>query len=820
MAKSLTDTIGGQQTQIDTQEAQARAGAAGTMTPLGNATLGLNPDQAKMAGTPAQKYTTLTQALQTDIQEDMDIRTAERRQDYERKQEGFEAKTLDPAFGGIANLSDTVQAKTDAAIQSALASTTASPNEQNIEKALDERTTLNPAAGTFKNSWELGKLVRQQQTAIRNKQWGLVNELAGKIAPLRAEQEELERQNREIGRTQMNDAYTKLSNGDSLSPEELRNLSWIIGKDVGAGELATQQEIQEFLMVNPEEIEIANNLTAADLDDPELMGQIATTLGKDPTEIAGMSVRELQDAIDGVQAAEFDTGAELQRMATDPAAGPAERAMAAQAMEDFGAVMGEQAELEFEELTKMAEEMTTIEFGGKEYDMDELLNSEEMSAVIKDYFSNPEIADQLRKEEPEFAALLDKHSTVLEQMTKGIEATYEKVDTLVEEQKQALMSEDGQEIPTDVITSILGREVDPNKIGENFVDELQESALYQAYKDPAAFAKENGLTQQEAATLKSVLPDISEMDPQFMRDIAKMTATEIAALVRPDESGAAPIENAQRYQAEQDMLLKRDAKNDPESFYDVLAGPGQGNASGRLQDLVATAMAATSLGTQLDPSTKQLVDLLDADKDGQLDDAAAIQQRLKDKTGGKSFSELLSVGASSLVMDTAAVSSKLLEGQNPMFIDALKDGEIGTADLNRMHSASLEDMQYMRDNLGQFVSEDASKRLDQIITGKTNQQIREATNLDVPAMEREFAEFTRQAEEGMVPSNRDAYYKQMEHLAQIAESPAFASYPKSVKDIVNKHKYLLNVYQNSPSRAFLKSQGRFNDIDFLGGSSG
>ncbi len=561
------------------------------------------------------------------------------------------------------------------------------------------------------------------------------------------------------------------------------------------------------------------------------MGQIATTLGIEASDVAGMSVRELQDAIDGVQSTAFDTGRELQNLSTDPALGPAERAMYGQMLEDFGSVSGEKAEVEFADLMKSVEDMDTIEFAGQEYGMDEILDSEEMSAIVKDFFANPEMAKELREKEPEFAAILDKHSTVLEQMTKGIETTYEKVDTLIEEQKEALMDSAGMAIPTEVITSILGREVDPTNVSANFVQDLQESELYQAYKDPAKFAKDNGLTQQEATTLKNVLPDIAELDPNFMGQIAQMTATEIAALVRVDESGAAPIENAQRFQAEQSVLLKKDAAGDPEGFFNALAGPGEGVASGRLQDLVSTALASSKIGVALDPETQRLVDLIDKDKDGKLDDAAAIQQRLKEGTGGMSFQDLLKTGSKSLVMDTASAVSRIHEGntKNPLILDALKDGIVDRADINRIAGQlSLSEMEDLADNLGHTLNDKASGRLQDYIHGARVKEVKEHTNLDINELEREmkiaddfFAEQATKTEgRSYVPPNSEKWQYLNEHLARIIESPVYAKFPKSVQRVVEKHRERLDLYMKSPSRAFIKSSGKYKDVAMLPGEGG
>ncbi|NIM44029.1 MAG: hypothetical protein GTO54_00060 [Nitrososphaeria archaeon] len=726
MAKSFTDTIqaaSGQTSQVDEQEQQALANAsAGIMTPVGGAGEGLNQDQTKMLGTPAQKDSSLTAALRYGIQEDMDLQAVQRREDWVRKAErqpGQQDRDVTD-WAGIADISNTVQRKTDEAIRAKLEEAASTMNTDAVNTALSDNWEtssqyMDPDSqySQYKEDYDAAQEEYQALVERANNgeyiHWKTWSKASGKIGRIGLNMNKEWKKDDKYRRGLFDSVWSDLQAGKQPEAVQMTAVKAMLGVE-------TDQEVMEHLSINLDEIELAKQVTAGDLDDPELMGEIATTLGKTPEEIAGMSIRELQDSIDGVKAEEFDTGAELQRAINDPALGGADRALFQQAAEDYGAISGEQAEMEFDELMKSVEGAETIEFGGEPFTIEEIFDDEKFTSVIAEYMqADDETRAEMAEREgfEEFAQFMDNHSEVLTQMTANITAAVEEGEEMAAEGQGAMMSADGTtEIPDHVFEDFLGYVPDPADIGDQaWMQKMESSSVYRMYRDPDQFAKDVGVDRAAVDKFMGLMPALREVDPNFMKQMANMSEAELLKYIKPDENGASVMDKTISTQEDINQLssMAVETPEEQEAFFSNLGG-----GSENLQSLISSYRAAERMGHATDPETARFLQMVDRDGDGQLDDAKDVRERI-DGMGDTPFSQRLrDHGGRGLKLDIEGATKKLAGLDQPL-LSALSDGVITKDEIPALAERGAEGLNTILQQYGKDLDKEAKAEIHSVI---------------------------------------------------------------------------------------------------------
>ncbi len=499
----------------------------------------------------------------------------------------------------------------------------------------------------------------------------------------------------------------------------------------------------EKLAVNLDEIEMGKALTGAEIFhqgvdeegnpivDP-LMAEIAGTLGLTDAEVAEMSVREIQDAISGVQAEKFDTGAELRTLATDPSLSEVERAQFAQALKDYGAISGEQAEMEFQDLIDSMDGAETIQFGDETYSIEQIFEDAEFTSVIKEYLDADEATrEKMREEEgfAEFADFIEKHEEVLTQMTANIQVAIDEGEELTAEGTAAKMSKDGTtEIPDFVFEDFLGYVPDPSDLhNREWMEEIQNSSMYRMYYDPEQFAKDvGGIETADVTKFIGLMGTLRDIDPNFMARMDDMSEAELRKYIAPQADGSSLMEKTLSTQEDIDHLSTMADTNTPDgaaAFYAELGGDAT-----TLQSMLDTYAGAESIGVQPDAATASFLKLLDFNEDGILDDAATIQQRI-DGMGDTPFSQRLrDHEGRGITMDAAQnltdFNKSFPEGSlNQLLVSSLTDGKIDATEMQSFSNLTLEELMQVQDLHGDKIDNEAASTLNEIMINKKYQEI-------------------------------------------------------------------------------------------------
>lgn len=738
MAKSFSDTIqdaSGSTAQVDDQENQAQAAAAGVMTPVGAAGGGLNSDQAKMFGTPAQKSSTLTDAVRYGIQEDMDLATAERRSSSQREVErrpGDQDDVTD--WAALADISTNVQQQTEALIAQQIEEASRTINQEAVTTALGNYEV---ARNFVPADSEYAARDEEYQTAQENYNNALerfkkgevgyryMSQMAGKLNYASQQRSQAYQADGAYRKGLFDSVWESLVNGQEPDAVKMDAVVQMLGLEPPND---TPTKIREALGVDIDEIEFSKEVTAADLGDDALLQQIADTTGKSLAEVQSMSVYELQNAVEGVQAEEFNTSEELVRAINDPALGANEKALYAQALEDYGMVSGEKAEQEFESLMEAVDESDTIEFMGKDLSVEDIFNDSKHTTTIAKFLKDepPGFQEELRNTEgaEEFVALLDKHSEVLTQMVANIDTSMQAGAELAEAGNDARMFNDGTEqIPDNIFETWLGEVPDWDDIqDQSWIQEMENSSLYQAYRNPDKFKTSAGLSDQEYADFLSQIGPLHKIDPTMLKYLAGLPPEELGPYLLEGEGGLSQLDRAISARLEADDLgdLPLDTDDQKAAFFRSLGGD-----AATLQSMLDSFNGAKRMGIHPDENTADFLALLDQNKDGILDDPSKIQQQIAAR-GDTSFRQVLEGGKDAFGIDMTTAMDPLKDIDQSL-LDTLKDGKITHTEIGTL-GTTMEELIAAKEKYGDMLTPHAANTLEQRLNYLSSKQVAEQVN--------------------------------------------------------------------------------------------
>ena len=420
---------------------QAPGGTA-PVTPVGVSQLGMGPDSAKMAGTPAQK----TSALREPTEPEDTLATAQRQQ------------------GARQQVTDTEQGKLEK-----------SQNLQNLGSLGDK----------------VQNLIQGQFSALTPPE---PSALSGEV-PEGIQAALTSGDPAQIQQAITDFANEKIRAGEEFNTAELINMfpnpAEAIGAIVASG-MADQLVVDDTLL---------QSLGYESIDDLALQ----TGLELPP----GSTLQDLQNIVEQEVEQEFQETNRLRGVMGDPAASPAERAAARQALVDSGAIGLSAAEQQAHEIEQQVAQADEIQFGGETHKLEDLLKDEYVSGLTKRFFEDPAFADKIREENPEFAGFLDQNKENLASMTKDLEAGTEEVTQAHEEQQKLKEIEGVGELSNDLIEDLF--DVDLSMYGQD-TSAITNSPLYQALTDAKA-------SPEDRANLLSQVQDISRLSPEFAKTL-------------------------------------------------------------------------------------------------------------------------------------------------------------------------------------------------------------------------------------------------------------------------------------------------------------
>jgi len=361
-----------QQLGLAQQSVQQLAGEAGRpsapTTAVETGVLGGTPQQQAMAGTPAQKKAVVAAPTGETQLEQAQTLTAEPVTTAEEEAKKTQAKQLATSLG-------TFGAKVSEWVNSAKQKITGTKAEIKVD-ATDKLLGGLPAAKKTDAMDLIKKIAIASNTPGGTVQFGNKT-----LSVMEAEQQ----LNVILGR----DASTV------LSPEEKREMYADVATSMSAAVEAGQ--------------------TAALGADRKITLQDLTTLGTTPSEVAGLlgipeadignyTITQLQQKIQEVSSQQFNVAQQAQAGLSSGALSSADRAALRQYLRNVEQAGIAGAEAAVAGLAQDIDRGRTVTFGGKQYTVEELLESTALNDLVKQFLADPKspIAVELTKTEPDF----------------------------------------------------------------------------------------------------------------------------------------------------------------------------------------------------------------------------------------------------------------------------------------------------------------------------------------------------------------------------------------------------------------------------------
>lgn len=468
------------------QQLTGQAGlASAPTTPGGVGAIGGTPDQMKMAGTPQQKQASLADATNVNAQGPAanNLSTALRQQQVNSTattaQQAEIQKSTD--MNNMGQLGDRVNDLVNQQFQglsnqgnaAAAADTAANGTGGSAGVAVSTATTINDAQGNPLT----GPALTSAQAAL---------------SALRADptnQNLMLNVNQALG-------YNVAT---QLSPAQINNMyqssTAAIAAAGGAG---------------------VNTLKASDLVGLPNFGyslaQLSSLLEVPQDQVAQMSVGDIKNKINAIGSAEMSSASKNDQLANSNNIGQAEQGLATKAGQQLSATGIRGSEANYSSMEQQITNADQINFGGKTYQVDDLLSSPTLSSIITNVISSGPDSDmwkQMAASEPSLMNFVMKNQQVL---TDAANTLQQGAQTFTDTQtaNQALSSMGGVKVPDTIMSQLVPNwgQLSASKIDPNSIPALQ-------------YAQQNpGKATGFATALSSY--------PQLTSTIALMTPAQLA----------------------------------------------------------------------------------------------------------------------------------------------------------------------------------------------------------------------------------------------------------------------------------------------------
>lgn len=461
-----------EETTESVQRKAAKLGIAPPITAVGTGALGTTEQQRAMAGTPAQKKSALELAQQQTLQE------AQRRRQF-RTEQTEEEKAKQEKSQALANLGE-----------------------------LGDRVQKLIAGELNKASTVTGPIARQ------------VNEEAVSQAQLQ----------NEVAPEQFQAALQTLGQAATADQQQVMEAMVTINKALGKQPSApvTMDELKQFYgdmdeatasaiaAAVPDQILVTDELTQS-LGVGSVQ-DLANLLQTTPEQLQSLSVSQLDELVNQVQAQEFNRVEELRSRLKDPTVSAAEKQAIADELRALGASGVRASEDEVKALVEDLGQAPIVKIGDKEMPVDQALADESISAIVIDYLNNPdsEAADALS---PEFKDWIDKHKNALLDASQEMQ---EEVGTFSDIQAKNLALQEAGGVKLD---DNLMKELFPSW-GEFATAEL-DTSKYPVFDE---IFKNPNIDEGTKASIASNLNELAKIDTGLAKGLASLSKEQLDKL--------------------------------------------------------------------------------------------------------------------------------------------------------------------------------------------------------------------------------------------------------------------------------------------------
>jgi hypothetical protein len=379
--KQLVRGPGGILSETSQPDTQQLAGQAGLVipptTPIGVAMIGGNPDQQKMAGTPAQLNAALNKARDAAAPESS-LQTALRRQQVRTQATAQEAGKLQKSadMQALGGLGDRVTNFIDA------------------QRQLLQEQGQEAATGGGVEVAAVDKFAETNLVPIKDK-----------LKELR-----------------------KNPNNMQLMLEIQQALGMDINKQLAPGEVEKLYEEAVSAIARGGAEVVDDALTVEDLlTQPDFgydVNSLSELLGVPADQLVNYNLTQLRQQISAVADQEFAQTQQLAQQAGSTQLGVAERGLARQAGMEASRVGLRSTEADVARIEEQIQRADRVLFGGQEYSVDQLLQDETISKIINDYMkSGPdsEFRKIVERGEPGLINFIKQNEAVIADATEKLE---------------------------------------------------------------------------------------------------------------------------------------------------------------------------------------------------------------------------------------------------------------------------------------------------------------------------------------------------------------------------------------------------------------
>lgn len=427
--------------------------------PLSAAAIGANPDQAKMAGTAANKGAALRESVSQDKELSTFQRTKQDKLVSSEPAHGRLNELTQKALGWSGSLNERTEVAKAAAFQTATAQL---------------KPTLNVEA------WKAAK-----PSATTDAQWNSATQALSRFAEGKATDQDFIEVSKALGKAQ-------------VKAEDL--LPYIAGGE--------KQIADAIAAAAPDKISTKQLLTE------EEMQQVSELLNLTKEEIAALSVQDLQKTVDQKVDAEFSNAQVLLASAFDTNASPAERATARNMLRESGTTGQRMLEDRMAELGEDVEAATTITVAGKEMALEDAFKDETVQGLVKRYFDEPAFKESLKKSEPELFAAIQAQEAEFKRFSDTLPAQLKSYTDKLETNKKANQTQDGRTLPDSLMSMLV-----PNW-GTSQLEGYKLPKVFETLKNPN-LAAEAMVVENSLKSLSTTFPDIVKTISNYSYDELK-----------------------------------------------------------------------------------------------------------------------------------------------------------------------------------------------------------------------------------------------------------------------------------------------------------
>ena len=447
----------------------------------------------------------------------------------------------------------------------------------------------------------------------------------------------------------------------------------------------------------------------------------AQTLGLAPEQLAGMTLQDVQAQVQQRLQQEYTRTEELKRAASDPAAGPNERAAAREALRASGATGVYATEADMKRLSDSVDAADEVEFNGEIVSVEKLLSDEFMSDLMKKYVEAPEGSDfrkQIEAKEPQLAAWMREHEAALKEAALQLKTGFGQFDEIQGANKQTVDNLSvalggNPNLASDLIHALFP-DFKPGMSATKL--DMSKAPGLDLLSDPAKM-QAAGLDPAAAA---SNLKQLAETSPEAAASLMKMSPEELKQFGL-GERDSPNFQRWMKYVQEWKAVSSLNPE-DPESIVDYLFGPEQSLQS--IQAAFTRELAAAKQTGQESAWLKSARDALDRDGDGRIDSGAQLTTNLKDMLGGgnplkdpKSLNSVIAFG-----LDRA----RKLTHDSDFFSQlgpAAADGHITTEEVSSLSGLSTPSLKQLLANPGVSLDFGAKKMLTNEVAQRAVQEV-------------------------------------------------------------------------------------------------